>query len=119
IWKVKTYGISHDYMLTVLLGFGCMLLRDCLKKRRNNMNLTKILSNDELRPAMMRAVIINGYIYATNGHAGIRIKLSTVPNFHVNTDNKVLNKFQLGIISKAKEVWFEDDFFKVKGNTVN
>lgn len=83
------------------------------------MNLTKILCKDELHPAMMRAVITNGYIYATNAHIGIRIKLNTVPNFHVNTDNKVLNKFQLSIIAKAKEVWFEDDYFKVKGNTVN
>lgn len=78
------------------------------------MNLTKILCKDELRPAMMLAVLVDGYIYATNAHLGIRIKLDTVPGYTVKTDGKVFDKNALTILAKGKEVVFEQDYFVIK-----
>lgn len=77
------------------------------------MNLTKIVSKDELRPTMCCAVLLNGYFYATDAHTGIRIKADTVPYFKVNTDHKVFDLNALKILAKGKEVLFEEDYFVI------
>lgn len=78
------------------------------------MNLTKIVSTDELRPAMNVAVLQNGYIYATNAHILIKIKVSDF--FKVETDMKVLDLDLIKAISKAGktgEVKFNEDCVQI------
>lgn len=79
------------------------------------MNLTKIVSTDNLRPTMCCAIIMNGYIYATNGYILIKVKIS---DFFPLSDqgNKVLDIELIKAISKAEEsdVYFHEDHVKIK-----
>lgn len=77
------------------------------------MNLTKIVSKDELRPALNCAVLMNGYFYATECHILIKIKAEDA--FTVETDNKVFDLDNLKVIARAKDIIFKDKYFLVSG----
>lgn len=77
------------------------------------MNLTKIVSTDELRPALRCAVLMNGYFYATEGHILIKIKAEDA--FTVETDYKVFDIENLKVIARSKELVFKEDFFYASG----
>lgn len=74
------------------------------------MNLTKIISNDELRPALNLAVLRNGYIYATDAHVAIKINAHHAFS-KVLTDNKVFDIDNLKVMAKASDIEFHEEYF--------
>lgn len=67
-------------------------------------NLTKVISKDELRPALMYAYFKGGYLYATNAHIAVKLptNLITDNEEEINTLNgKAFDIDALTLLSKS------------------
>ena len=78
--------------------------------------------NDEIRPILNHAHVMNGFIYATNGHILVKQSLKNVHGLDdeqvAHLEGKSFHKDLLQVLDKQNEVTFKADGIHIKGKGI-